>query len=204
MNISKRMLQAFLAACISIAALTPAHAGEGDQQFADLGECKLESGEVIKDCRIGYRTRGTLNADKSNAVVVLLPMPVWWERDKQQRGYQRSEGVWMDPSEALRGGDRHHWQQGVHRPRQQQGAARPEVPQGVRARHDGDRPPAVLKEALKLDKVYALLGEQLGRHAGVAVDDRLPRRDGEGDRHCDDTEEQMHGTIWAGRPWPTH
>lgn len=29
-----------------------------EQQFAELGECLLESGEVIQDCRIGYRVVG--------------------------------------------------------------------------------------------------------------------------------------------------
>jgi len=28
----------------------------GGQQFAELGNFKLENGGVIKDCRIGYRT----------------------------------------------------------------------------------------------------------------------------------------------------
>ena len=44
-----------------------------EQQFANLGDFKLESGEVIKDCRVGYRTFGTLNADKSNVVL----FPTW-------------------------------------------------------------------------------------------------------------------------------
>src|SRR6476660_7122108 len=44
-----------------------------DQQFARLGDFKLESGEVIRDCRIGYRTFGTLNKDKSNAIL----FPTW-------------------------------------------------------------------------------------------------------------------------------
>ena len=48
-----------------------AHAQE--QQFAKLGDFKLESGEVIKDCRVGYRTFGTLKADKSNVVL----FPTW-------------------------------------------------------------------------------------------------------------------------------
>ncbi len=43
------------------------------QQFAELGDVKLQSGEVLRDCRIGYRTYGTLNADKSNAVL----FPTW-------------------------------------------------------------------------------------------------------------------------------
>ncbi len=38
-------------------------------RFAELGDFKLESGETLRDCRIGYRTFGKLNADKSNAVL---------------------------------------------------------------------------------------------------------------------------------------
>lgn len=40
------------------------------QEFAQLGDFKLQSGEVIRDCRIGYRTFGQMNADKSNIVLV--------------------------------------------------------------------------------------------------------------------------------------
>jgi homoserine O-acetyltransferase len=43
-------------------------------KFADLGDFRLESGEVIRDCRIGYRTFGKLNAEKSNAVL----FPTWF------------------------------------------------------------------------------------------------------------------------------
>jgi homoserine O-acetyltransferase len=42
----------------------------GDQQFADLGTCALENGQSIQGCRIGYRTFGSLNAQRSNVVVV--------------------------------------------------------------------------------------------------------------------------------------
>ena len=44
-----------------------------DQQFANLGDFKLENSRVIRNCRIGYRTFGTLNADKSNVIV----FPTW-------------------------------------------------------------------------------------------------------------------------------
>jgi homoserine O-acetyltransferase len=44
-----------------------------EQQFAKLGDFKLESGEIIRDCRLGYRTFGRLNADKSNVIV----FPTW-------------------------------------------------------------------------------------------------------------------------------
>lgn len=45
----------------------------GAQQFAELGEFKLQSGAAIHDFRLGYRTLGALNAEKSNAVI----WPTW-------------------------------------------------------------------------------------------------------------------------------
>ena len=51
-----------------------ASAADGDQQFAALGACKLANGRQIEDCRIGYRTWGTLNADRSNAIL----FPTWF------------------------------------------------------------------------------------------------------------------------------
>ena len=44
-----------------------------EQQFANIGDLKLQNGGVIRNCRVGYRTFGTLNRDKSNVVVV----PTW-------------------------------------------------------------------------------------------------------------------------------
>lgn len=43
------------------------------QQFASIGDFKLTSGETLRDCRIGYRTFGALNADKSNVIL----FPTW-------------------------------------------------------------------------------------------------------------------------------
>jgi homoserine O-acetyltransferase len=45
----------------------------GAQQFANLGDFKLQSGGVIHDFRIAYRTLGELNAAKSNAIL----WPTW-------------------------------------------------------------------------------------------------------------------------------
>lgn len=51
-----------------------ARAAQAQQlQFASLGDVKLQSGEVLRDCRIGYRTYGALNADKSNVILI----PTW-------------------------------------------------------------------------------------------------------------------------------
>ena len=51
----------------------PAAADEG-QRFADIGDLALVSGEVLEEARIGYRTVGDLNTDRSNIVVV----PTWF------------------------------------------------------------------------------------------------------------------------------
>jgi homoserine O-acetyltransferase len=50
-----------------------ASARDGDLKIADLGTCRLASGKVILDCRVGYRTYGNLDAAKDNAVI----MPTW-------------------------------------------------------------------------------------------------------------------------------
>lgn len=42
------------------------------QQQASLGDFTLGSGQVIRDCQLGYRTFGTLDASGSNAVLVTL------------------------------------------------------------------------------------------------------------------------------------
>ena len=46
---------------------------EGAQQFAELGDMKLQGGAAIQDFRLGYRTLGKLNAQKSNAIL----WPTW-------------------------------------------------------------------------------------------------------------------------------
>ena len=62
---------AALAACL-VAAAALAHApNEPPHQTFSLGDFKLESGESIKDFSVSYVTHGMLNADKSNAVLVV-------------------------------------------------------------------------------------------------------------------------------------
>jgi len=70
-------MRKLIAAGILSVALTfspaPAQTAQAVQQFADLGEFKLVSGQSIRACKLGYRTMGNLNAAKSNAI--LLPSP---------------------------------------------------------------------------------------------------------------------------------
>ena len=67
----ERFACVWVMAIVLLAALLPAHAEEGAQQFADLGRCTLDSGQTIEHCRVGYRTFGTLNAVGDNAVLML-------------------------------------------------------------------------------------------------------------------------------------
>ena len=48
--------------------------GEAIQQFADLGNFKLVSGDVIQNCTVGYRSIGTANSDSSNIIIY----PTWF------------------------------------------------------------------------------------------------------------------------------
>ena len=52
------------------------------QQYATLGNLKLESGASIRDCKLGYRTFGKLNADRSNAVL----FPTWFTGHSGESG----------------------------------------------------------------------------------------------------------------------
>ncbi len=44
------------------------------QRYAEIGNFNLENGQVIKSCKIGYRTFGKLNKEKSNALL----FPTWF------------------------------------------------------------------------------------------------------------------------------
>jgi homoserine O-acetyltransferase/O-succinyltransferase len=55
---------------VCLVLLAPAFA---QQQFGEIGDLKLVSGEVLRECRVGYRTFGKLNEAKSNIIVY----PTW-------------------------------------------------------------------------------------------------------------------------------
>lgn len=58
---------------ILLAAPVIVHA-QGELLLADLGDFRLESGRTIQECRLGYRTFGTLNRERSNAIL----FPTWF------------------------------------------------------------------------------------------------------------------------------
>lgn len=69
-----RILTLILLLCLPGLGISYAQKPSDRQQFALLGDFKLESGQVIRDCRIGYRTYGKLNSAKTNAIL----FPSWF------------------------------------------------------------------------------------------------------------------------------
>src|SRR6185369_2601219 len=68
---SSKSKQTIAVVCGLLLVAVVAHAQE--QQFANIGDLKLRNGGVIRNCRVGYRTFGKLNPDKSNVIV----FPTW-------------------------------------------------------------------------------------------------------------------------------
>ena len=66
--------RAFAASVLATWVLLSPIEAHAELQFTSLGDFRLESGEVIRDCKIGYRTFGTLNTDRSNVVL----FPTWF------------------------------------------------------------------------------------------------------------------------------
>lgn len=61
------------AAIVLVTIALPARASD-PPQIANLGDLKLENGQILRDCKVAYRTFGELKADKSNAVL----FPTWF------------------------------------------------------------------------------------------------------------------------------
>ena len=75
-----------------IAACWTLGAQQGAQLIASLGDLTLESGQVIHDCRIGYRTYGRLDAAKSNAIL----FPTWFGGTTEQLAGNFGSGKTID------------------------------------------------------------------------------------------------------------
>ena len=68
----KSTLALLLGCFLGASAVAPAQAPPA-LQYAELGRCPLDSGAAIESCRLGYRTFGTLDAARDNAVL----FPMW-------------------------------------------------------------------------------------------------------------------------------
>src|SRR5687768_11592867 len=70
---------------------SPAVAQSG-QRFAHLGTCATAGGEVVSDCRIGYRTFGRLNRRRDNAILV----PTWHGGRSETMTFILGADRWVD------------------------------------------------------------------------------------------------------------
>jgi homoserine O-acetyltransferase len=66
-------------------------------QTASIGDLRLESGQVIRDCRVAYRTFGQLNAGRSNAVL----FPTWFSGTTQDLVALIGPGKMLDSPEGF-------------------------------------------------------------------------------------------------------
>ena len=63
------------AAAVALLVSASANAAEPPPlQIGAIGDLTLESGAVLRDAKLGYRTEGTLNAERSNAIL----FPTWF------------------------------------------------------------------------------------------------------------------------------
>jgi homoserine O-acetyltransferase len=75
-----------------LVALPATAVAQGQQRFADLGNCSTARGEVVQNCRVGYRTFGRLNAQRDNAVLV----PTWHGGRSGMMTFILGPGRWVD------------------------------------------------------------------------------------------------------------
>ncbi len=84
--------RAALLVTITLACLTgPVFSQPSSMQTCQLGELKLESGEVIRNFRMTYLTHGTLNEAKSNAILSIHGL----------QGNRNSQSYWVGPGKAF-------------------------------------------------------------------------------------------------------
>lgn len=88
-------LTRFLLYPFALLLLLTGAASAQELRFAELGDFKLESGETLRDCRIGYRTFGKLNADQSNAVLY----PTWASGTSEQLKSNVGHGRLVDDTD---------------------------------------------------------------------------------------------------------
>ncbi len=59
---------------VGIVLAAPVAAQAPPQQLHNIGDLQLQSGSVLESVKLGFRTAGTLNSDRSN----ILLFPTWF------------------------------------------------------------------------------------------------------------------------------
>jgi homoserine O-acetyltransferase len=83
-----------LVATLAITAGAQAPPADPHRKFFPLGDVKLESGTVLANAKLAYATFGTLNAARSNAVL----LPSWYGSDHHGYDFLIGAGRAFDPS----------------------------------------------------------------------------------------------------------
>lgn len=65
-----------------------------DYQTLELGDVRLRTGQTLRDAKLAYKTYGTLNDDKSNAIVY----PTWYSGQHYDCEWLIGEGMALDPA----------------------------------------------------------------------------------------------------------
>jgi homoserine O-acetyltransferase len=144
--------------CTLFLALAPAFPARADSsRIASLGELKLESGQILQDCRVGYRTFGQLNADKSNAVL----FATWFSGTSNDLAPLIGPGKLIDSSryfvitvDALANGVSSSPSNSTAQPRMQ--FPRVSIRDMVTSQHE------LVKRVLHLDHLRAVMGISMG------------------------------------------
>ncbi len=130
---------------------------QGELRFADLDSCALQSGQVIEECRLGYRVFGELDADRSNVVLV----PTWFTGTTGDLVQLIGPGGFLDSSiyyvvavDALGNGV----SSSPSNSEAQLGAAFP----GITIRDMVESQHRLVTEVLGLESVYAVVGFSMG------------------------------------------
>lgn len=64
-----------------------------DYEIFELGDFTLQHGATLRNAKLAYKTYGTLNADKSNAIVY----PTWYSGQHYDNEWLIGEGMALDP-----------------------------------------------------------------------------------------------------------
>ena len=65
-----------------------------DYEIYDLGDVRLQRGATLRDCKLAYKTFGTLNAAKDNVIVY----PTWYSGQHYDNEWLIGEGRALDPN----------------------------------------------------------------------------------------------------------
>ncbi len=147
---------------------------QGTLHRADLGRCPLDGGAVLDPCLVGYRTFGTLDAGRTNAIL----FPTWFTGTSEQLIGQLGDGGLVDTTrffvvlvDALGNGV----STSPSNSPTQAGEAFPTITIGDMVRAQA----RLATEVLGLERLHAVMGISMGGmqalHWMVAYPDRVDR-----------------------------